>query len=107
MRLQLQGIGAALGSDDGKTMVKEIIAGGPAADDKRLKVGDQITGVGQGENGEIVDVVDMNLSRVVQMIRGKAGTTVTLGTRSRHCRPPTSSLAPRRSGEGPRKCSGT
>ena len=78
MRLQLQGIGAALGSDDGKTMVKEIIAGGPAADDKRLKVGDQITGVGQGEEGEIVDVVDMNLSRVVQMIRGKAGTKVRL-----------------------------
>ena len=78
MRLQLQGIGAALGSDDGKTMVKELITGGPAADDKRLKVGDQISGVGQGEEGEIVDVVDMQLSRVVQMIRGKAGTKVRL-----------------------------
>ncbi|MCS7044735.1 MAG: carboxy terminal-processing peptidase [Gemmataceae bacterium] len=78
MRLQLQGIGALLGSEDGKTMVKEIIAGGPAADDKRLKVGDQITGVGQGEDGEIVDVVDMSLNRVVQLIRGKAGTKVRL-----------------------------
>ena len=78
MRLQLQGIGAALNSDDGKTMLKEIIPGGPAADDKRLKVGDQITGVGQGEDGEIVDVVDMPLSRVVQLIRGKAGTKVRL-----------------------------
>lgn len=78
MRLQLQGIGAALNSDDGKTIVKEIIAGGPAADDKRLKVGDQITGVGQGDDGEMVDVVDMSLSRVVQLIRGKAGTKVRL-----------------------------
>lgn len=78
MRLQLQGIGVALNSDDGKTMVKEIIQGGPAADDKRLKVGDQITGVGQGEDGEIVDVVDMQLNRIVQLIRGKAGTKVRL-----------------------------
>lgn len=78
MRLQLQGIGAALASDEGKTIIREIIQGGPAADDKRLKVGDQITGVGQGEDGEIVDVVDMRLNRVVQLIRGKAGTKVRL-----------------------------
>jgi carboxyl-terminal processing protease len=78
MRLQLQGIGVALRSDDGKTMVKEILPGGPAADDKRLKPGDQITGVGNGAAGEIVDIVDMPLPRVVQLIRGEAGTKVRL-----------------------------
>jgi carboxyl-terminal processing protease len=78
MRLQLQGIGAALVNDDGKTIVKEILPGGAAAEDKRLKVGDQITGVGQGESGEIVDVADMGLSRVVHLIRGAAGTKVRL-----------------------------
>ena len=78
MRLQLQGIGAALANEDGKTVIKEIIAGGAAADDKRLKVGDQVTGVGQGDDGEVVDTADMSLSRVVQMIRGKAGTKVRL-----------------------------
>lgn len=78
MRLQLQGIGVALRSEDGKTIVKEILQGGPAADDKRFKVGDQITGVGNGADGEIMDIVDMQLSRVVQLIRGQAGTKVRL-----------------------------
>ena len=35
-------------------------------------------GVGQGDNGEIVDVVDMKLSDVVKLIRGKRGTVVRL-----------------------------
>src|ERR1043166_2056569 len=56
MRLKLQGIGASLANEDGKIMIKEIISGGAAADDKRLKIGDQISGVGQGEDGQIVAV---------------------------------------------------
>jgi carboxyl-terminal processing protease len=78
MRLQLQGIGALLASEDGKTIIKEVIAGGAAAQDKRLKIGDQITGVGEGDDGEIVDVVEMSLNHVVRLIRGAAGTRVKL-----------------------------
>ena len=47
MRLEFEGIGAALQSDDGYTVVKKIIAGGAADKDGRLKAEDKIVGVGQ------------------------------------------------------------
>jgi carboxyl-terminal processing protease len=78
MRLELEGIGAALSSEDGETVVKKIIPGGAADRDGRLKVEDVIVGVGQGEDGEIEDVVNMKLRDVVDRIRGKRGTTVRL-----------------------------
>lgn len=78
MRLKLQGIGAALRVVDGYTTVAEIVPGGAAAADARLKEGDKIVGVGQGEDGEIVDVVEMKLSKVVKMIRGPKDTVVRL-----------------------------
>jgi carboxyl-terminal processing protease len=77
MRLNLDGIGAALRGDDGYTVVAQIVPGGAAALDGRLKVGDKIIGVGQ-EEGEVVDVVEMKLSNVVEKIRGRAGTKVRL-----------------------------
>jgi carboxyl-terminal processing protease len=78
MRLGLEGIGAALQSEDGYVTVNKIIPGGAAERQGELKVGDRIVGVGQGDSGEIVDTVDMKLSDVVQMIRGKADTVVRL-----------------------------
>lgn len=77
MKLSLEGIGAALKSDDGYTVVATVVPGGAAALDGRLKVGDKIVGVGQ-ETGDIVDVVDMKLSNVVTLIRGKSGSKVRL-----------------------------
>lgn len=77
MELSLEGIGAALRSEDGYTIVHEIVPGGAADKDGRLKVGDKIIGVGQ-EEGEIVDVVEMKLTRVVRLIRGHKGTKVRL-----------------------------
>ncbi|MCA9098629.1 MAG: PDZ domain-containing protein, partial [Planctomycetaceae bacterium] len=77
MRLSLEGIGAALRSDDGYTIVAQIVPGGAAASDGRLKVNDKILGVGQ-EEGEIVDIFEMKLSEVVRMIRGPAGSVVRL-----------------------------
>ena len=59
-------------------MVKKIIPGGAADKDGRLKVEDKIVGVGQGDEGEMVDVVDMKLNDVVKLIRGKRGTVVRL-----------------------------
>ncbi|MGA2031403.1 MAG: carboxy terminal-processing peptidase [Thermoguttaceae bacterium] len=78
MRLELEGIGASLQGVDGYTVVKKIIPGGAADKDGRLKLDDKILAVGEGETGEMVDVVDMKLNDVVKMIRGKPGTTVRL-----------------------------
>jgi carboxyl-terminal processing protease len=77
MRLQLEGIGALLRPDNGKTMVAEVIPGGAAAKDGHLKVDDEITGVAQGD-GKFVDVRDMKLPEVVKLIRGPRGTPVQL-----------------------------
>jgi carboxyl-terminal processing protease len=76
-RLSLDGIGASLRSDDGYTIVHEIVAGGAADKDGRLKPDDKILGVGQ-ETGEIVDIYEMKLTDVVRMIRGEKGTIVKL-----------------------------
>ena len=78
MRLELDGIGASLRAVDGYTEVHEVIPGGAADKDGRLTKGDRIIGVGQGENGEVQDIVDMKLNDVVQLIRGKRGTIVRL-----------------------------
>ena len=82
MRLQLEGIGAALQSVDGQTVVKKVIPGGAADRDGRLKVEDKIVAVGQGAEGEIEDVVNMKLKDVVRRIRGKRGTVVRLEVES-------------------------
>jgi carboxyl-terminal processing protease len=77
MGLKLEGIGAALRSEDGYTIVAQIVPGGAAATDGRLKVNDKIIAVGNGSS-EFVDVVEMKLTKVVDMIRGKSGTKVRL-----------------------------
>ncbi|HEY3963639.1 MAG TPA: carboxy terminal-processing peptidase [Planctomycetaceae bacterium] len=77
MRLKLEGIGAALRSEDGYTIVASIVPGGAAAADGRLKVNDKIIAVGNG-TAEFVDVVEMKLTKVVELIRGKKGTKVRL-----------------------------
>jgi carboxyl-terminal processing protease len=78
MRLQLDGIGASLKGEDGYTTVAELVPGGAADKDGRLKKKDRIVGVGQDREGEMIDVVDMNLNDVVKLIRGKRGTVVRL-----------------------------
>jgi carboxyl-terminal processing protease len=78
MELRLEGIGAALGQDDGYTVVKRVVPGGAAAKDGRLQVGDKIIGVDSKGDGEITPVVEMKLTKVVRMIRGPRGTKVRL-----------------------------
>ena len=78
MQLKLEGIGASLQGVDGYTVVKKIIPGGAAEKEGHLKLDDKIIAVGEGESGELVDVVDMKLNDVVKMIRGKPGTVVRL-----------------------------
>ena len=78
MSLSYFGIGASLQIEDDYVMVINIIPGGPAAMDGVLQPNDKITAVGQGEDGELVDVVGWRLDDVVQLIRGPADTVVRL-----------------------------
>ncbi len=76
--LKFVGIGATLKSVDGYTVIDAIVPGGAAAKDGRLKKNDKIVAVDSGDNSGIQDVIEMDLSKVVQLIRGKEGTTVKL-----------------------------
>jgi carboxyl-terminal processing protease len=78
MRLKLEGIGARLKYEDGYTTVEEVIEGGAAHADGRLTKGDKIIGVSSDAVKDYVDVVEMKLTKVVDMIRGKKGTKVKL-----------------------------
>ncbi len=77
MSLKLSGIGAVLTSEDGYTKVVEIVPGSPSGIDGRLQPGDRIIAVAQGK-GESQDIINMPLKKVVRLIRGPVGTSVTL-----------------------------
>ncbi|MGK0310237.1 MAG: carboxyl-terminal processing protease, partial [Lentimonas sp.] len=72
------GIGAMLQDVDGVCTIKQILPGGPAEESGLLNDEDQILAVGQGKEGELDDVVDMQLRYIVQKIKGKKGTIVRL-----------------------------
>ncbi len=78
MKLSLEGIGALLQQDGDYTKVVRIIPGGPAYKSGLLHPDDKIVAVGQGKEGELVDVIGWRIDDVVQMIRGKKGTIVRL-----------------------------
>ncbi len=75
MSLSLDGIGVALSSKDGYSVVERVIPGGATDKLGVLEPGDKIIAVGQqGESP--VDIIDLPLRDVVAMIRGKRGTKV-------------------------------
>ncbi len=80
MRLQLVGIGARLGLEDDECVIREIIPGGPADLDARLKPNDRIIAVSQSdaEEAETVELIGMKLRKIVDLIRGEQGTDVFL-----------------------------
>ncbi len=78
MSLNYEGIGASLQLVDDYVTIMNVIEGGPAAVAGTLNQNDRITGVGQGHDGAFTDVVGWRLDDVVQLIRGKAGTSVRL-----------------------------
>jgi carboxyl-terminal processing protease len=77
IKMKLTGIGAVLKTEDGYPAIVSLVPGGPADLDGHLKPSDRLTAIAQ-EGEKPVDVVDMNLNKVVNMIRGKRGTKVTL-----------------------------
>jgi carboxyl-terminal processing protease len=77
MNLALFGIGAQLYEDDGYCTIRSLVPGGPAAKSKQINEKDRVLAVAQGDAAP-VDVVDMDLEKVVQLIRGAKGTVVKL-----------------------------
>jgi carboxyl-terminal processing protease len=78
MSLNYEGIGASLQLVDDYVTILNIIEGGPAAVAGTLATNDRITAVAQGKDGAPTDVIGWRLDDVVQLIRGKAGTSVRL-----------------------------
>lgn len=77
MNLTLCGVGAVLQMDEGALKIAEVMAGGPMDKDGRIKKGDKIVGVGQGD-GPIEDILYRPMNKSVRKIRGKPGTKVVL-----------------------------
>ncbi len=77
MRLSLEGIGATLSSQDGFTVVEQLVPGGAAAKSGQIEPQDKIVAVGQ-QTGPMENVIDMDLKDVVKKIRGNKGTKVRL-----------------------------
>ena len=78
MRLSLEGIGAVLQRQDEFVVIRTLVPGGPAAMTGKIKVGDRVVAVGQGDKGPMVDVVGWRIDDVVDLIRGTKGTKVRL-----------------------------
>ncbi|AMN47228.1 carboxyl-terminal processing protease [Steroidobacter denitrificans] len=78
MSLSYEGIGASLQLIDDYVTVLNVLPGGPAAINGTLGANDRIIAVGEGRSGKFVDVVGWRLDDVVQLIRGKIGTSVRL-----------------------------
>lgn len=81
MSLSLEGIGATLSSQDGFTVIEQLIEGGSAKASNKLLPQDKIVAVGQfksPETAEMENVVEQELRDVVKKIRGPKGTKVRL-----------------------------
>ncbi|HAG90849.1 MAG TPA: tail-specific protease [Bdellovibrionales bacterium] len=78
MRLSLEGIGATLSSQDGFTVIEQLVSGGSAQSSGKLKPKDKIIGVAQGKDPNFQNVIEMDLRDVVRLIRGPKGSSVTL-----------------------------
>jgi len=82
MKNELIGIGALLqAEEDGATIIKGIVVGGPADKQGSLKLNDRVVAVNSLNDGMaegMVDIMFMPIDKVVDLIRGKEGSTVAL-----------------------------
>lgn len=77
MNLTLCGVGATLSMDDGALKIVEILPGSPLARDGRIKRGDKIVAVGQGDE-PVEDILYKPMKQSIRKIRGPKDTVVTL-----------------------------
>ena len=86
MKNELVGIGALLqGEEDGATKIMGIVVGGPADREGSLKLNDRVVGVNAlntDKPADMVDIMFMKIDKVVDLIRGKEGTSVALKVES-------------------------
>jgi carboxyl-terminal processing protease len=78
MSRSLEGIGAVLSQDYEYTKIVNLVSEGPAFKQGGLKASDRIVGVGQGTEGDVINVVGWRLDEVVELIRGDKDTWVRL-----------------------------
>lgn len=78
MSNSLEGIGATLRTEGEYTRVVETVKGGPADKSGQVFKDDRIVSVGQGDDGELEDVIGWRIDDVVSKIRGPKGTVVRL-----------------------------
>ena len=78
MSLSLEGIGAVLQREDEYTKIVSLVPAGPAEKSRQIYPDDKIVAVGQGTDGEMIDVIGWRLDEVVELIRGKKATIVQL-----------------------------
>ncbi len=78
MSLSLEGIGAVLQNEDEYTKIVRVIPGGPADRQGKLAAEDKIVAVGEGDDGDLIDVVGWRLDEVVELIRGPKDSLVRL-----------------------------
>jgi len=82
MKNELVGIGALLqAEEDGATKIMGIVVGGPADQEGSLKLNDRVMAVNMLNTSKAEDMTDimfMKIDKVVDLIRGKEGTSVAL-----------------------------
>lgn len=78
MSLSYEGIGATLQTSDDYVSIVSLFPGGPAAASGTIGINDRITAIAQGREGTFQEVIGWRLDDVVQLIRGKGGTSVRL-----------------------------
>jgi carboxyl-terminal processing protease len=82
MKNELVGIGALLqAEEDGATVIKGIVVGGPADKEGTLRLNDRVVAVDSistGKPDDMTDIMFMSIDKVVDLIRGKEGTSVSL-----------------------------
>jgi carboxyl-terminal processing protease len=82
MKNELVGIGALLqGEEDGATKIMGIVVGGPADREGALKLNDRVVAVDSlntKKPEDMIDIMFMKIDKVVDLIRGKVGTSVAL-----------------------------
>ena len=76
MSLKLEGIGALLTTEDDYAKIVSLVPGGPAEKSGQIDPEDKITRIKQEGSDEFEDVIGWRVDEVVDLIRGKSGTSL-------------------------------
>ncbi len=76
MSLKLEGIGALLTTEDDYAKIVSLVPGGPAEKSGQIEPEDKITRIKQEDSDEFEDVIGWRVDEVVDLIRGKSGTSL-------------------------------